>query len=115
MAQIEIANDTIQSRISNLIADLGLTVNSFANAIGATQSTIQSITSKRNASPGYETLHKIVTTKFRKEDEIVTIDANWLLIGEGSPYKSIVTKDSEEFRSKIWAKIEELEQQIKKG
>ena len=61
-----------------------------------------------------ETLHKIVSTKFRKGDQLVTIDANWLLLGEGEIYKVESSQDSEDFRNEIWAKIQELEKQIKK-
>mgnify|MGYP001814254550 CR=1 FL=1 len=112
---IEKIETTVQTRISTLIADLGLTVNSFANAIGVTQSTVQSITSKRQANPGYLVLNKICTTKFRKGDELVNVDANWLLIGIGEMYRAQSSNDSEEFRALIWAKIEELEKKIKKG
>lgn len=106
--------ETVQGRISLLIADLGLTVNSFAVAIGVTQSTVQSITSKRQVNPGYLILEKICTTKFRKGDELVTIDANWLLLGKGPMYWIESSDDSEEFRKQVWEKIEELEKQIKK-
>jgi len=105
--------NTVQYRISMLISDLGLRVNSFAKEIGATQSTVQSIISKRRTSPGYETLHKIVSTKFRKEDQIVTIDANWLLLGEGDMYKiptkDVADKDIEEKIQAIEARLRDLE------
>ena len=106
---------TVQSRISDLIVDLELTVNSFANAIGVTQSTIQSITSKRQANPGFLVLNKICSTKFRKGDELVNVDANWLLLGIGEMYRVESSRDSEDFRAQIWAKIEELEKKIKKS
>ena len=105
--------NTVQYRISMLISDLGLRVNSFAKEIGATQSTVQSIISKRRTSPGYETLHKIVSTKFRKEDQIVTVDANWLLLGEGDMYKihtkDVTDKDIEEKIQAIEARLRDLE------
>jgi len=114
LSQVQEADEnTVQYRISILVSDLGLTVNSFANEIGATQSTIQSITSKRGANPGYETLHKIVSTKFRKEDQIVTVDANWLLLGEGDMYRvpreDVADKDIEEKIQAIEARLRDLE------
>lgn len=109
----ETDENTVQYRINILVSDLGLTINSFAKEIGTTQSTIHSITSNRRTSPGYETLHKIVSAKFRKGDQIVTVDANWLLLGEGDMYRipreNVADNDIEEKIQAIEARLRDLE------
>ena len=95
----------IQKRISKVIIDLGFNPTSFSKEIGANQSTIYAII-KNEASPGYDTIYKIASTKFKKRDQLIQIDCNWLILGQGDMYKS---DDSVGFRADILKRIKILE------
>jgi len=105
---------TIQDRINIIISDLDLNVNSFAKEIGVTQSTMHTIVGKKHANPGYDIIFKIVSTKFRKENAFVEVDANWLILGKGEAYKPSGDDDPEGFRSDILSRIEDIEKKLKR-
>lgn len=70
----------INERISNLIGALDSNPNSFADEIGVTSPVIYNIIRGRRSKPSYEVLQKILMA-------YTTLNANWLLRGEGDIWK----------------------------
>lgn len=66
--------ETITTRIAQLMKKEGHTVNTFARKLNIPWSSANNIVSGRNA-PNYETIMKILTS-------FSGIDANWLIMGE---------------------------------
>lgn len=73
----------INDRISDLIAKLELNPNSFADAIGVTGTVIYNIIKGRRSKPSFDVLQKILLA-------YQTINANWLLNGDGKVWKDEV-------------------------
>ena len=77
------------TRLKWLIDDLGMNNNSFSKEIGlSNNSTIGRIVNE-DREPSFRVLHSILTTYPK-------IDANWLLTGDGEPYKKLVKKKDKE-------------------
>jgi transcriptional regulator with XRE-family HTH domain len=70
----------INDRISDLITQLDLNPNSFADAIGVKGTVIYNILKGRKSKPSFEVLQKIILA-------YQTINANWLLNGDGEIWK----------------------------
>lgn len=70
----------INDRISDLIYQLQMNPNSFADTIGVKGTVIYNIIKGRRSKPSYDLLQKILMT-------FDAINANWLLQGEGSVWK----------------------------
>ena len=72
----------INERIELIIKELGFNKNSFSKQIGLTSNTVlQNILGGRKNKPSYDVLSKILLT-------FDSIDANWLITGEGDMYKT---------------------------
>jgi transcriptional regulator with XRE-family HTH domain len=74
----------MKDRINTLIQSENLTPAKFADELGVQRSSISHILSGRNL-PSYDLISKILT-KFPK------IEAEWLILGNGSQYKSTQSK-----------------------
>lgn len=72
----------MESRIQRLISTENLTPTKFADVIGVQRSAISHILSGRN-KPSFDLIQKILT-KFPR------LNADWLMMGRGEMYKSIV-------------------------
>lgn len=70
----------INDRISDLIYQLQMNPNSFADTIGVKGTVIYNIIKGRRSKPSYDLLQKILVT-------FDAINANWLLQGEGNVWK----------------------------
>lgn len=66
---------TIGQRFTQLIQQLGITKNAFAQSIGRTATVVQHLVDERNY-PGYELLCRVVQT-------YPNVSLNWLMLGEG--------------------------------
>jgi len=72
----------METRIQRLISTENLTPTKFADVIGVQRSAISHILSGRN-KPSFDLIQKILT-KFPR------LNADWLMMGRGEMYKSIV-------------------------
>lgn len=90
---------TINNRIKELITELfSSNKTAFSKAIGVSPTVTENIVGKRQSSPSYELLKKIV-------DSIENINHEWLLTGEGSMFKQyIVSEDQPLYGKKALAK-----------
>lgn len=70
----------INDRITELILQLEMNANSFADTIGVKSAVIYNIIKGRRSKPSFEVLQKILMA-------FQTINANWLLRGEGDLWK----------------------------
>lgn len=91
----------INDRISDLIYQLQMNPNSFADTIGVKGTVIYNIIKGRRSKPSFDLLQKILVT-------FNTINANWLLQGEGSVWKF----EEEEVVLKSEAVYESIEKRI---
>ncbi|MFY0598581.1 MAG: helix-turn-helix transcriptional regulator [Cyclobacteriaceae bacterium] len=97
----------INDRISDLINKLELNPNSFADAIGVTGTVIYNIIKGRRSKPSFEVLQKILLA-------YQTINANWLLNGDGKIWKEEVKNhDIEPGYIKVEKKISALVASLK--
>ncbi len=78
----------INNRVADLINHLEMNPNSFADSIGVKGTVIYNIVKGRRSKPSFDLLQKILIT-------YQTINANWLLSGQGS-----VLKEEEEAATK---------------
>lgn len=78
----------INDRISDLIHQLQMNPNSFADTIGVKGTVIYNIIKGRRSKPSYDLLQKIMVT-------FDAINANWLLQGEGNIWKYHEEEDIE--------------------
>jgi plasmid maintenance system antidote protein VapI len=81
--------NTISFRFSLIISKLGLTKNSFSKAIGLTNNVTIGRIINENRQPSYEILEKTIQT-------FGSINANWLLTGEGEMFLENVKKEEKE-------------------
>lgn len=71
----------INDRISDLIYQLQMNPNSFADSLGVKGTVIYNIIKGRRSKPSYALLQKIMVT-------FDTVNGNWLLRGEGNIWKN---------------------------
>ena len=83
----------MKDRLSKIITSEGLSPSLLAKKIGVERSGISHILSGRN-SPSYDFLHKLLI-HFPK------LNAEWLILGQGSMYKTTVPEVSDLFTSTI--------------
>lgn len=90
---------TINDRIKQLITDLfSGNKTAFSKAIKVSPTVTENIVGKRQSSPSYELIKKIV-------DSIENINHEWLLTGEGNMFKEhMVSEDRPFYGKKVLAK-----------
>ncbi|RED97535.1 helix-turn-helix domain-containing protein [Marinoscillum furvescens] len=96
----------INDRISQLITNLQMNPNSFADNIGVKSPVIYNIIKGRRSKPSFEVLQKILIA-------FETINANWLLKGEGEVWRNneqsvALDKGYETIEEKIISLVESL-------
>ncbi len=92
----------VNDRISELIGKLEITPNAFADLIGVKSTVVYNIIKGRRSKPSYDVLQKILLT-------YQAVNANWLLNGEGNPWKEgVVNNDIEPSYIKVEKRILEL-------
>lgn len=97
----------INDRISALITNLDLNPNSFADAIGVKGTVIYNILKGRRSKPSFEVLQKILLS-------YQTVNANWLLNGDGEIWKKDARKhDIEPGYIKVEKRISTLVSSLK--
>ena len=88
----------INDRITELIGQLEMNANSFADTIGVKSAVIYNIVKGRRSKPSFEVLQKILMA-------FQTINANWLLRGEGDLWKE--ENEAKDLREVTYDRIEE--------
>ena len=88
----------INDRITELIGQLEMNANSFADTIGVKSAVIYNIVKGRRSKPSFEVLQKILMA-------FQAINANWLLRGEGDLWKE--ENEAKDLREVTYDRIEE--------
>lgn len=88
----------INDRITELILQLEMNANSFADTIGVKSAVIYNIIKGRRSKPSFEVLQKILMA-------FQTINANWLLRGEGDLWKE--ENETKDIKEVTYDRIEE--------
>lgn len=97
----------INDRISQLIGKLEITPNAFSDIIGVKSTVVYNIIKGRRSKPSYDVLQKILLS-------YQAVNANWLLNGDGSPWREgVVNNDIEPSYIKLEKRILALFTQLK--
>ena len=97
----------INDRISQLIGKLEITPNAFSEIIGVKSTVVYNIIKGRRSKPSYDVLQKILLS-------YQAVNANWLLNGDGSPWREgVVNNDIEPSYIKLEKRILALFTQLK--
>jgi transcriptional regulator with XRE-family HTH domain len=96
----------INDRISDLIDKLEITPNAFSDMIGVNATVVYNIIKGRRSKPSFDVLQKILAS-------YQSVNANWLLNGDGSPWKDgRVKNDIEPSYIKVENRIQQLFAQL---